>query len=598
MENASPDQVYKKRIEELTVQLHQLKRKSNVIAWSRFLVIAAMIALFFYLRPFGYLYVGVAMIILFAVFLRLVVLSGKNNDLMANLKLLIQINRQEISIASNDYLAMPDGSEYLPASHNYAHDLDVFGRASLYQYINRTSSEQGHQALAKWLLAPEDKSGILERQEAAIELKDNVVWRQQLHAYGMATQININTQQKIGNWLAIHNQFSKPYWKTLRFVLPGIITTALLLHIAGIMPAQWFYLLVIVFIGLSGYVSKMITPVYLQLNKIVEEISALSNSIAWIEQQSFNAPLLIKLQQQYANKDNKASDQVRGLKQILDKLDYRLNPVIFLPLNTFLFWDLQQAIALEKWKEINKVNVVHWFNTLGQIEAVSTIATISFNHPGWNFPVFAADDGIFNATSLGHPLIDENKRVVSSFTTSGTAKLSLVTGSNMAGKSTFLRSVGINIVLAMMGSPVCAKSLTLSPAGVISSMRVTDNLEESTSTFYAELKKLKQIIEAVYRNEKVFLLLDEILRGTNSLDRHTGSKALIKQLLKHHAVGILATHDLELADLVKQYPSNIHNYHFDVQVEGEELYFDYKLKEGVCQSLNASILMKKIGIEL
>lgn len=517
---------------------------------------------------------------------------------MANLKLLIHINQQEISIASNDYLAMPDGSEYLPASHNYAHDLDIFGRASLYQYINRTTSEQGHQVLAKWMLAPADKSGSLERQEAAIELKDNVEWRQQLHAYGMATQINVNTQQKISNWLALHNQFSKPYWKILRFVLPGIITTALLLHIAGIVPAQWFYLLVIIFIGLSGYTSKMITPVYLQLNKIVEKISALSNSIAWIEQQQFTTPLLIRLKQQYANNDNKASEQVRGLKQILDRLDYRLNPVVFLPLNTFLFWDLQQAIALEKWKEINKVNVVHWFDTLGQVEAVSTIATISFNHPGWNFPVFAGDDGIFNATSLGHPLIPDNKRVVSSFTTSGTAKLSLVTGSNMAGKSTFLRSIGINIVLAMMGSPVCAKSLSLSPAGVISSMRVTDNLEESTSTFYAELKKLKHIIETVYKNEKVFLLLDEILRGTNSLDRHTGSKALIKQLLKHNAVGILATHDLELADLVKEYPLNIHNYHFDVQVEGEELYFDYKLKEGVCQSLNASILMKKIGIEL
>lgn len=597
MENASPYRVYIKRIEELAVQLHQLKRKSNVIAWSRFFIIAAMVALFFYLKPFGYLYVGVAMIILLAVFLRLVVLSGRNNDLTANLKLLIQINQQEISIASNDYLAMPDGSEYLPASHNYAHDLDIFGRASLYQYINRTTSEQGHQALAKWLLAPADKSGIMERQKAAIELIDNVVWRQQLQAYGMATQINVNTQQKIGNWLTIPNQFSKSYWKILRFVLPGIITTALLLHIAGMMPAQWFYLSVIIFIGLSGYTSKMITPVYLHLNKIVEEISALSNSIAWIEQQQFHAPLLIKLQQQYAN-NNKASEQVRALKQILDRLDYRLNPVVFLPLNTFLFWDLQQAIALEQWKEINKVNVVHWFDTLGQIEALSTIATVSFNHPEWNFPVFTGVDGVFNASGLGHPLIPDNKRVVSSFNTTGTAKLSLVTGSNMAGKSTFLRSVGINIVLAMMGSPVCAKSLMLSPAGVISSMRVTDNLEESTSTFYAELKKLKHIIEAVYRNEKVFLLLDEILRGTNSLDRHTGSTALIKQLLKHNAVGILATHDLELADLVKEYPSNIHNHHFDVQVEGEELYFDYKLKEGVCQSLNASILMKKIGIEI
>ena len=168
----------------------------------------------------------------------------------------------------------------------------------------------------------------------------------------------------------------------------------------------------------------------------------------------------------------------------------------------------------------------------------------------------------------------------------------------MAGKSTFLRATGVNIVLAMMGAPVCAKSIVLSPMRVISSMRVNDNLEESTSTFYAELKKLKLIIEAVNRNEKVFLLLDEILRGTNSLDRHTGSTALIRQLIRHNAVGMLATHDLQLAELANEYPDNIHNYHFDVQVSGEELFFDYKLKEGVCKSLNASILMKKIGIEV
>jgi DNA mismatch repair ATPase MutS len=176
--------------------------------------------------------------------------------------------------------------------------------------------------------------------------------------------------------------------------------------------------------------------------------------------------------------------------------------------------------------------------------------------------------------------------------------MNLITGSNMAGKSTFLRSIGVNIVLAMMGSPVCAKRLTVSPMKIMSSMRVSDNLEESTSTFYAELKKLKEIIDAVYENKKAFLLLDEILRGTNSADRHTGSKALIKQLIQHKAAGLIATHDLELAKLADEFPGSIHNYHFDVQVANDELYFDYKLKRGVCQSMNASILMKKIGIEL
>jgi DNA mismatch repair ATPase MutS len=195
-------------------------------------------------------------------------------------------------------------------------------------------------------------------------------------------------------------------------------------------------------------------------------------------------------------------------------------------------------------------------------------------------------------------LIPVEKRVDNFIDIPSNAELMLVTGSNMAGKSTYLRSIGVNVVLAMAGAPVCAKSFSVSHVQIISSMRITDNLEESTSTFYAELKKLKTIIEKVNAGEKVFILLDEILRGTNSLDRHTGSKALIKQLIKKKAAAIIATHDLELANLKEDFSVNILNYHFDVQVSNDELYFDYLLKPGVCNSLNASILMKKIGIEL
>jgi DNA mismatch repair ATPase MutS len=255
-------------------------------------------------------------------------------------------------------------------------------------------------------------------------------------------------------------------------------------------------------------------------------------------------------------------------------------------------------LILENWKKENKQHIGDWFNALAEIEALSSLGNLSFNRPHWAFPAISAGQGTFIGDSIGHPLIPVDKLVTNSFTTEESGGLNLVTGSNMAGKSTFLRSVGVNIILAMIGAPVCAKSLIISNMKVISSMRVNDNLEENTSTFYAELKKLKEVIEAVYQNEKVFLLLDEILRGTNSADRHTGSIALIKQLIHHNAVGLIATHDLELAKLADEFPGKLHNYHFDVQVAGDELYFDYKLKRGVCTSMNASLLMKKIGIEL
>ena len=339
-------------------------------------------------------------------------------------------------------------------------------------------------------------------------------------------------------------------------------------------------------------------PAYLQLNKVAPELESLSGCIGWVEKKDFNSPLLKELKNKYDSGAIGSSQKITKLRKILDMLDIRLNPVVFLPLNTFLFWDLQQVFALEKWKTANKQETSDWFTALAEAESLSSIANLSFNHPEWAFPVIAIDEGVFISEDLGHPLIPKEKLVSSSFSTAGVNQMNLITGSNMAGKSTFLRSIGVNMVLAMMGSPVCAKSLTLSPMKVMSSMRVSDNLEESTSTFYAELKKLKEIIEAVYANKKVFLLLDEILRGTNSADRHTGSKALIKQLIQHKAAGLIATHDLELAKLAAEFPNQIHNYHFDVQVANDELYFDYKLKRGVCQSMNASILMKKIGIEL
>jgi len=294
----------------------------------------------------------------------------------------------------------------------------------------------------------------------------------------------------------------------------------------------------------------------------------------------------------------KASDEILNLKNILNRFDVRLNVFAFLILNTFLLWDLHQMMALKKWKAQNQTLVPKWFNAIAEIEVVNTFATLSFNHPEWCYPAIADEHFTLKAEDVGHPLIPEQQRVNNSFGIEGGARVDLITGSNMAGKSTFLRSLGINMILAYAGAPVCAKNFTVSISKLISSMRITDNLAENTSTFYAELKKLKSIIDEVNKHENLFILLDEILRGTNSLDRHTGSAALIKQLIKENAVALIATHDVELAKLEKDFPSNISNYHFDVQVAGEELYFDYKLKEGICTSLNASLLMKKIGIEL
>lgn len=282
----------------------------------------------------------------------------------------------------------------------------------------------------------------------------------------------------------------------------------------------------------------------------------------------------------------------------MNRFDMRYNMLVFIFLNSFLLWDVRQMRALNGWREKNRHRLPRWFDLIGELEVVNSLATLHFNHPAWCWPSLGGNYFTFSGSRLGHPLIPEGQRVTSDFTLSGTPKVALVTGSNMAGKSTFLRSLGVNTVLAQIGAPVCAATLELSPVRLMSSMRIADNLAENTSTFYAELKKLKTIIDVIRTHEAVFVLLDEVLRGTNSLDRHIGSKALVRQIIREGAVAVIATHDVEIAGLEADYPRLLENYHFDVQVEGEELYFDYQLKHGVCQSLNASILMKKIGIEL
>ena len=595
---SAPHIIYEQRIAAFSQQVGQLQSRLNRVAWARFLVVLLLVALFWFLKPAGLLIAFAAAAACFAVFLRLVVISVKWKEELQHLHLLVRINLQELEIAAGHYTSLPDGKEFLPAVHNYAHDLDILGRASLYQYINRTASAQAHQTLAGWFLAPAPVEVILQRQDAAKELAPQYDWRQQLHAYGIKEKITLSTQQQISSWLSEPNQFAAGHWKATRWIAPAIILCALGLYLADVVPHSLFLILVFVFFVTSGLISRQVNAIYTKLDSAVKEIDTLYSVVQWIEGARFSSSLLVQMQQKCMTASTPASIEIRNLKKILNRMEYRLNPLVFFPLNTFLFWDLQQVLALEQWKEANRENVGNWFEAMQTVEALCSLAAIGFNHPGWTYPLFATGHGTLKAAALGHPLIAAGKRVCSSFATEGTGKIALITGSNMAGKSTFLRSVGVNGVLAMMGAPVCANAFLLSPMHFISSMRVTDNLEENTSTFYAELKKLKWIIEQVNQHAPVFLLLDEMLRGTNSLDRHTGSKALIEQLIKNQAVGMVATHDIELASLHQQYPAAITNYHFDVQVANDELYFDYLLKEGVCKSLNASILMRKIGISL
>ncbi|MBI3138739.1 MAG: hypothetical protein HYZ15_09160 [Sphingobacteriales bacterium] len=598
MKNINPDDYYKERIARLSSTISRLKKKALLLSWLRLFSFLGAVLLTWLLRESGAGWAVAGFITGMIFFFYFVNRDLDNKAMIENLSRLLQICRDERLALDHQFHHFPDGTNYLPALHPYAADLDLFGKASLFQYINRTKSEQAGLLLAGWLLEPASATEIMSRQKAAAELASKPEWNQQLQSCGAAKAITIAAEKNIGDWLhepgrLLHDKA----WILLRFLFPAASISSLAFYIAGTISPSQFLTLATGFLAIALVITKKLMPAWVRLGKISEELESLSASIRHIESQEFNDELMKQHKASFSSGNKKASEKIKTLKKIMDRLDYRLNPVVFIPLSIFFCWDLQQVFALENWKEENKEGIRHWFESLAVIEALSALGTLSFNHPHWVFPVIETST-LFDGKELGHPLIPEKKRVNNSFRTAGDGVINLVTGSNMAGKSTFLRSCGINIVLAMAGAPVCAASLRLSPLKVMSSMRVSDNLEESTSTFYAELKKLKAIIAAVNRRENVFLLLDEILRGTNSGDRHTGSKALIRQLIAQQATGIVASHDLELAKLETDYPGQLINYHFDVRIANEELYFDYTLKEGVCQSMNASLLMKKIGIRI
>jgi Trp operon repressor len=592
-------QFYKNRIESLTLEQKKLRQRKSIFGILRLGTMLAIIAAFYFLWSANKYYTIAAAVILIIVFIQLIYRDLANKAAIKHLQYLLNINEDELTALDGKYNQFADGIQFAPHDHFYANDMDVFGRASLYQFLNRTTSELGAEKLATWLLTPETKEKVIQRQTAVQELVTKNKWRHNLQAIGKESSIKKNTLKKIKHWLQEPNLFLqfKP-WQWLRWVLPIIICSITALYSFDIITEQLWYLFLFIFLAIAYQINKIVAPLHNTLSSMVEDVGILSESIAAIEKENFTSPLLQRLKTDLQKQNIAASSKIKKLKKILDRLDLRYNIVIAIPLNIFLMWNLQQVLDLEKWKKENDDNVQLWFDTLAEFEALISFATLHFNNPNYCFPTLIENHFFIAATELGHPLIHQSKRVNNFIHIETAGEIMLVTGSNMAGKSTYLRSIGINVILTMAGAPVCAKSFALSPVQLLSSMRIADNLEENTSTFYAELKKLKTVIEKINAGEKVFVLLDEILRGTNSLDRHTGSEALIRQLIKQNAAAILATHDVALATLEKEYPKNILNYHFDAQTKGEELFFDYKLKDGVCTNMNASLLMKKIGLEI
>ena len=599
MNDQLPHVQYNAQLEKFKTLLAQLQKKRSNLGWIRLAVFLLTIAIAYYVFTTYGLAGLIPTVVGLGVLLYLVSVDVANNNQIKNTKTLIQLNEEELQVLHHKFMDRADGQRFMPAEHAYANDLDIFGKASIYQWLNRCYTEQGGQLFANRLLQPLSVSGVLERQEAIRQLTPQLDWRQQWQAYAMQTTVTASTEKKIQTWLDEEEEhFTSSFWKWFVIAYSTLTLGSAIAAILGFIPGTLFSTLFLLYLISSLLLSKNAIKPYIHLGGIVKETATLQSLIDWLEKLETKSSFLLDLQKGLKGEAATAGGELKELKIILDRFDLRASIIGLLFFNPFLLWDVRQMMALNSWRKRNSKSVKKWFGGAAEMEVLHSLSTLHFNHPNWAFPKFSEQHFTFEGKQIGHPLLPEQQRVNNNFSVNGLAKIGLITGSNMAGKSTFLRSLGVNVVLAQTGAPVCASTFTLSPVQLVSSMRIADNLAENTSTFYAELKKLRTIIEMVKAHLPVFILLDEILRGTNSFDRHKGSAALIKQLIREDAVAVIATHDVELAQIQSSYPASIENYHFDVEVEGEELYFDYKLKNGVCKSLNASILMKKIGIDL
>lgn len=582
---------YQLRYEQSSRHAKQVNKKIKWIGFLRLIFIILAVFLIIKGIKLDIWALNLSGALLFLLFFRLVSIHRNFSELRKKLEKLTMINQQELLALKGDFSSFDNGKSYLNPEHEFTYDLDIFGDKSLFQYINRTCTNIGEKRLKdEFISSPKSKEEILETHVILRELSTQQDMMQDYRATGMLTEESESDRNEIISWM---NNQKLNFSALVKFIVYAlsILNTGLL--VASIINSDYSGFLVITvilswffyglfFVRINRYHSNItkkqtIINKYLKLSRIISENDFQHNTLSEIQLKSKNS---IK--------------KLKELDLLMNFLDSRLNLMVGLILNTLFLHDFHIIMKLEKWKENYKNDIPDFFDSHAEFDMLISKSVFSFNHPDFCWPKLSDKD--FISKEIGHPLLHSSKRVCSDFNISNEENVIIITGANMAGKSTFLRTVGANLILAGMGIKVCADEFTFSPNKIITGMRTTDSLAESESYFFAELKRLQRIVEGLSKGERYFILLDEILKGTNSTDKHIGSEALIRQLIKTNATCLIASHDLELGKMQDEFPNNIRNYRFESLIEKNELVFDYKLQTGIAQNMNASFLMKKMGI--
>jgi len=586
---------YPDNVAKYTELYNNTNKKYNSISLLRLLSIALFLFfMFYYIKTDQILYVILA-VLSFAGFIVLMRIHSRLSFQKLLAETLLKINQNEIAFLKREKTPFENGAEFIDFHHPYAYDLDIFGDHSLFQNLNRTASFIGKKTLAELLLNTLPQREILENQEAVKELKSKIDWRQEFQALAIIGEDSKQSYEAIKYWNSLKNNSLPKVLIALSIILPvtffGFLT-AYFITSKTILLSYLTYVFIANLIVLGRSLKRIQSEIAKadNIDKIVKQYSLL---IEKIEKESFQSKKLLHLQEQLNFKNAKASQHLKQLSELFSRMDTISNFVTAILFNgTFLF-NLHVLKALLKWKEDYASEMNHWIAIIGEIEALNSLANLAYNNEDFVFPEINSEYKI-EFTNLSHPLLNPATRIGND-TQFFPQSFVILTGSNMSGKSTFLRSLGINMVLTGIGSVVCASKAKVHPLPVLVSMRLSDSLSDSESYFFAEIKRLKQIMDAL-ENQPAFVLLDEILRGTNSDDKRNGTIEVVKKIISKKAIGAIATHDIEVCLTTNDYPEILTNQCFEVEIRNNDLYFDYKLRNGICKNKSATFLMQKMGV--
>ena len=585
-----PADFYKKQIDIHSEALRKLKRKLALSSTIRLvLFLLACFGVYFF---FGNAKAVIAIIVLaIAAFIYLI---SKHSGLQYERdlkKALIAQNETEIEVLNRAFHHLPSGEKYKDPLHFYSQDIDLFGRGSIFQYLNRTALESGSDYLAK-LFTENQIDSIPKKQQAIDELSEMSEWRQQFSAIASLVKTEVSVTH-VTNWLKNYKTFVPKWIKPVSLVFSiisvGLIVLNYLDLVSGYAIAGWFFL----GLAISGRYLKKVNDLSSNTSKIQSTFEQFHKLILEIENKDFSSELLSEKRNSIVGSSAKASVVLKKFAKHLDALDQRTNMLIGVIANGFMLRDLRQSYNIEQWIEAHKESVPVWFETITFFDAYNSLGNFDFNHPTYVFPTITDEVPVLKVNGAGHPLLKESTMVRNDFQINS-EEFFIVTGANMAGKSTFLRTVSLQIVMGNLGLPVCAEKAEYNPIKLITSMRTTDSLTDDESYFFSELKRLKFIVDEI-KTDRYFIILDEILKGTNSTDKAIGSRKFVEKLVASNSTGIIATHDLSLCVAAEELPE-VKNYFFDARIENDELYFDYTFKPGICQNMNASFLLKKMQI--